>query len=959
MPGDPSLRFISTILEEIWNLKPSMSLDARTSVVKSEVQKLASPFAMKHLGLLEFVIPRLDFRRNSAISMPSSSIFPLLVRMLGGFIVTDIRGRKRALVCDNAHGLDLQSWKALRMIYSALERNILLVLSLRPITANECTKKVSDYFFKRENTLCLHLRELSKAQSSRLVAAIFEVSTIPRPLATAIFNKCKGRPRFIVEIADLLLSEEKVTVEDGTCHVERDDYENLQLPDNLRAVLVSRLDQLSSSEQITLKVASVIGPVFSLTLVGDIYPSGASKLQIAEDMASLLRENLVQSMDGSGQLLLSKRRSASQFKRESLEESRKSMDALLNMRFLFVSESIRELAYSQLTFSIRGSLHKKIAEWYEYTHPNDLEVHAETLAKHWDCGNKPEKAYPYYFMAAQSCQKFGNYTGVLAAAAKARQLLTSLVDGELDSEQRLLLSRLDILIFMAYHQVDNVLAEHVTRQKGDLRAAIAFINDGFDFAGGYCSQILQLVRMSLNQTILMQQYLNQRTLQQQKQLGARSTRSTISTRVTSDTSSSRVAFSSAKEMAMRECYHALREVQLTVNLHGRSGKLGLEIASQEISLLSLSYLRMRIAFLLGDDILIGVACASHSVVMTIAGFVTSAYEYIELAERCAFERKHKSDYLRAFIEAGKSLFGIYVNLELALGSGPKAVSISRQLQLTGILREQLMCTGIAAYNAGDFRNAWKHANELYFMSKELQELIQLGRSTYLRLGTLCILNNSDKAIACHDLTLVLENKLTTNLSFSYDWKSVFSLALFRSGREEDANASIGDAVAGLTARHESPAYLPAIHSFLCFVYELHAKSVELRKKSKIDRVLKVFVEVLRLLDTQVKSATVNAPYAHHWRAIMFLMRGEKKRAETFFEETIRVSSSGEYGRVRYPALLSQLKLAQIRGDLGKPDVSSPLIKRLVEAGDLHCEFQEELDHFLHQVSTHATFLVAA
>ena len=174
-----------------------------------------------------------------------------------------------------------------------------------------------------------------------------------------------------MEISELLLAEGKVIIEDGTCTVDRDDYENLRLPNSIRAVFVSRIDQLSSSEQITLKVASVIGPVFSLTLVCDVYPSGASKLQIADDLASLLKSNLVEAVDrDDAENMLIKRHSASYFKRESLEETRKSTDALLNMKFMFVSSTLRELAYEQLTFSIRRALHKKIAEWYEYTYPN-------------------------------------------------------------------------------------------------------------------------------------------------------------------------------------------------------------------------------------------------------------------------------------------------------------------------------------------------------------------------------------------------------------------------------------------------------------------------------------------------------------------------------------------------------------------------------------------------------------
>ena len=87
------------------------------------------------------------------------------------------------------------------------------------------------------STLCLMLSEFSKTQASALASAVFQVNAIPRQLATALFEKCRGHPRFILEVCELLLAEEKITVDGGTCHVEKGDYENLQLPDNIRAVL--------------------------------------------------------------------------------------------------------------------------------------------------------------------------------------------------------------------------------------------------------------------------------------------------------------------------------------------------------------------------------------------------------------------------------------------------------------------------------------------------------------------------------------------------------------------------------------------------------------------------------------------------------------------------------------------------------------------------------------------------
>ena len=297
----------------------------------------------------------------------ASDSFTILLRTVSAFIVSNVKQGKKVFVADNAHSLSVQTWGVLRNVFNSLDKNFLLILGQRSASKYASAEKICMWLKNSPRSLCLHLRELSKADTASLVCAVLEASKIPRPLATAIFDKCKGHPRFIMEMSELLLAEEKVVVEGGTCRVKKDDWESLKLPNTIKSVMVSRLDQLSSSQQITLKVASVIGPVFSLTLVCDIYPSGANKQQIADDIAALLRERFVQTVDQGGKELLSKRRSRS-YQRRSFEASRKSMDALLSMKFVFLSETLRELAYEQLTFSIRRTLHKKIAEWYEYTY---------------------------------------------------------------------------------------------------------------------------------------------------------------------------------------------------------------------------------------------------------------------------------------------------------------------------------------------------------------------------------------------------------------------------------------------------------------------------------------------------------------------------------------------------------------------------------------------------------------
>ena len=74
MSGDAPLNFVRTVLEEQWHLEPHLSIDARTALVREEVQKLASPFALSYIGLLEYVLPGLQLNAGDLeASLPPGS----------------------------------------------------------------------------------------------------------------------------------------------------------------------------------------------------------------------------------------------------------------------------------------------------------------------------------------------------------------------------------------------------------------------------------------------------------------------------------------------------------------------------------------------------------------------------------------------------------------------------------------------------------------------------------------------------------------------------------------------------------------------------------------------------------------------------------------------------------------------------------------------------------------------
>ena len=203
MPGDGPLSLITAVLTEQWQITNNMSVDARTTVVKSKVSKLGSMFAMQHIGLLQFVIPGISFRRDSTVSMPPGSAFTILVRMVSGIVVADLKARKRVMCCDNAHSLDVQSWASMSSIFRGLEKNFLLVLGQRRVIKDEGAQKVSQWFIRKfptqqEITLTARGMKLTRLFSHAPVAALLPARVgqeEPKICSSASRNSQRPTPR--------------------------------------------------------------------------------------------------------------------------------------------------------------------------------------------------------------------------------------------------------------------------------------------------------------------------------------------------------------------------------------------------------------------------------------------------------------------------------------------------------------------------------------------------------------------------------------------------------------------------------------------------------------------------------------------------------------------------------------------------------------------------------------------
>src|SRR5262249_35006375 len=142
----------------------------------------------------------------------------------------------------------------------------------------------------------LVLAPLPRNDTLALVCQRLGVVTLPDQVTQLILKKAHGNPFFSEELAYALRDAGVIQIDDGVCQLAptAGDLQALDFPDTIQGVITSRIDQLTPSQQLTLKVASVIGRMFEFRILRDIYPIDATFAYLADDLATLEQLDITQ-----------------------------------------------------------------------------------------------------------------------------------------------------------------------------------------------------------------------------------------------------------------------------------------------------------------------------------------------------------------------------------------------------------------------------------------------------------------------------------------------------------------------------------------------------------------------------------------------------------------------------------------------------------------------------------------
>jgi adenylate cyclase len=285
------------------------------------------------------------------------------------------------LFFDNLHWADQVSLDLWQYVAGQIEPDRLLLLGLHRGSLHWGSGPQGDA------AAVLELGPLSAEAGAVLLTALAGSDALEPELRQRLVERAAGNPLFLEELLR--------AVEEGSDSLEG-------LPDSLNGLLLARIDRLDEHSRALLRVASVIGQRFPLSIVRSIHEADLSAL-----VHRLLRLDAAE---------------LTATEREHPERIHLFRHALLH-----------EVAYQSLLYARRRELHRRIGEYLETLHAAELaRVRAEyaggglvqigrngsllsraaragsgaifLLAHHYRLSDHPERAVPYLLLAGHTAR---------------------------------------------------------------------------------------------------------------------------------------------------------------------------------------------------------------------------------------------------------------------------------------------------------------------------------------------------------------------------------------------------------------------------------------------------------------------------------------------------------------------------------------------------------------------------
>lgn len=354
----------------LFELSSEAPVDEQMGALEAKLKEIDSSF-VNRLPLLDTLlnlsIPDNDLTRTFTPELRKASLEALLTDVLKA-LVEDIG--PLLIVLEDIHWIDPLSHDLLEAVGRVIPNlPVLIVMAYRPLQMSrlQAPKVTTLPHFSQ-----VKLSDFSPQEAQRLIKAkLAQFSNqgeteVSAALTEQLTARAQGNPFYLEELINYLHDQ-------GIDPGDPQALTKIELPASLHSLILSRIDQLSERQKVTLKVASVIGRLFRLSWLCGYYPALGEAADVKTDLELLSRLDLT------------------------------PLDTPLpELTYLFKHIVTREVAYESLAYSTRANLHEQFAHYLETELSDELEQHLDLLAYHYGKSDNLEKKKRYLKKAAEA-----------------------------------------------------------------------------------------------------------------------------------------------------------------------------------------------------------------------------------------------------------------------------------------------------------------------------------------------------------------------------------------------------------------------------------------------------------------------------------------------------------------------------------------------------------------------------
>jgi adenylate cyclase len=361
-----------SIWNAFFNIESTESLPAQIASLANEIERLAPErlSALPLLGtLLNIAIPDNDFTRSLEPEIRQSALHALLEDCLKAAAQKE----PILIVIEDLHWVDALSHDLLDGLAKSLTYHpVCLVLAYRP---PQLERLQAPRLEALPTFTKIELSELSAAEAEQAIRTkLIQLypnrgGAVPAQLVAKLMARTQGNPFFLEELLNFLRDRDLDPRDPSV-------LEELDLPDSLHSLILSRIDQLTQREKTTLRVASIIGRLFPAQWLTGYYPELGDLPQVKPALERLHKLDITPLDTPEPELT-----------------------------YLFKHIVTHEVTYESLPFAMRARLHEQLAAYLEGS--AETQNHAsllDAIAHHYGQSNNQTKQREYFQKAGDAAQ---------------------------------------------------------------------------------------------------------------------------------------------------------------------------------------------------------------------------------------------------------------------------------------------------------------------------------------------------------------------------------------------------------------------------------------------------------------------------------------------------------------------------------------------------------------------------